>query len=271
MKTTPLNRAVQAIAASALLSFGSAGWAASTWNVSGCTGTSNVMGNSFSCTSTGDSATAATATAWGTNGSTSSATFAAAALAKYTNGSVGEFGVKNATEGLSATDPQHAMDNNLQTDLISLNFGTASVALNSLSLSYVSTDSDLSVLRFDATKGFTASISGKTIAQLLSTGWELVKNTSGGSTTATYGFNNTAGSIVSSSWWLISAYNAGYGGGSSASGNDYVKLMSVAGSVQTPPGKVPEPGSLALIGLGLLGLIGTSRRKAKSQSGDLAA
>ena len=81
-------------------------------------------------------------------------------------------------------------------------------------------------------------------------GWTLINNfTNVGSTGSL-----TTGATVFSSAWLVSAYSSAYGGGAGFdSGNDAFTLATVT--------TVPEPGSLALLGAGLLGLLASKRRK----------
>lgn len=115
------------------------------------------------------------------------------------------------------------------------------------------------------------------------TGWELVGNYGNmvPDTSNPYNTVNTAGKT--SSWWLISAYNSGFTGasyttGSSTldNGNDYFKLYAVAGTAcatnlvggvcggTSGSGKLPEPATLALTSVALLGVAGLRRRsKAK--------
>nr|WP_315187231.1 exosortase-dependent surface protein XDP1 [uncultured Albidiferax sp.] len=280
MKTTSLNRAVQAIAACAVLGWASASFAATTtWNLE--TGCGSGSTGAVACgTSGGNTLTAqAYSTATGTTSSpTTGTTFAAATMQNH--GVNYGIGVQSVNDGTGS--PNHAMDNNAGTDLIVLKF-TSAVNLANITLGWWSSDYDISVLAYTGTG--TPTVTGKTAATLVSSGWTSVKNY-GSSGTAT-GTNlvdingnggtttnvslNTTDTTTYSSWWIISAYNSGYGGGAMDSIADYVKIMSVASNPQPGSGKVPEPGSLALIGLGLLGLIGTSRRKAKGQSVNLAA
>ena len=77
---------------------------------------------------------------------------------------------------------------------------------------------------------------------------------------------------IYSSLWLVGAYNPLNGAVNSAySGADYFKLGSITGST-CPPGStatgcggggnsVPEPGSLAMLGMGLIGLLSIRKKK----------
>ena len=275
MTSTRFTHSVKAMAALALLVTAASQAQAATWNFgvgNGCTeaaANSGNFGNTFNCTGAIPSATA---TAWSTTGS--GASFAIANLAP--NGTTGGFGVKNqnAAEGLTAQPPEHALDNNGQTDLMMLSFAANSpVNLTSINLGYKSGDADISVLRYTGSSQ-PASISGKTIGTgatgLLAagSGWELV----GSYANLIQGNNalNTGGK--SSSWWLISAYNVGYGvsgtgnGSASAAANfdataDYVKILAVAGTPTNGNNAgVPEPGSLALVGAALSGILVVRRR-----------
>lgn len=119
-------------------------------------------------------------------------------------------------------------------------------------------------------------------------GWELVGNYGDMITDTTNPYNTVNSSGKSSSWWLISAYNSGFKQTSASStsiatenrgvldnGGDYFKLYAVAGSKCTSTvdnkgvcggsstGKLPEPATLALTSVALVGVAGLRRRKAK--------
>ena len=160
---------------------------------------------------------------------------------------------------------EHSMDNQGRYDSILVSFSTDQVALNSLKLGWTNNDSDVFVLAW--TGGGAPALIGSTYAAMSASnsGWTIVSNLSNVGTNNTVSFNTT-GTIVSSSYWLIGT--GGFASGTGVTNDskaDYVKLAAIGGQKMSPPpsggNSVPEPGSLALAGLGALGLIGMRRRK----------
>lgn len=308
MKTVAFKQLLLALAAATV---GSSAFADPTWQMwdntppTACSNPGTSMGNSTVCTGSVVGDPAMTVSAWSTTGAGS--TLAAASIQRWNwtvpvgtpvigQTSAYDYGVVNSTGGQTsigaatggvenANGGQHSMDNNGATDLMALSFSKAT-ALTSISLGWTQTDADISVLRYTGSATtLAAAVSGKTLGNgvtgLLTAGWELVGHyadlqldTSAPIKTANI---TNAGS---SSWWIVSAYNASYGVGTNANGgttatdavntvahltagNDYVKLLQVAGKVETS-NKTPEPGSLALMGVAMVGFMATRRRKQQS-------
>jgi len=178
------------------------------------------------------------------------------------------------------TSPQHALDNNGNFESLLLSF-TSSVTLSLVELGWSNTDSDITVLAYNGSGS--PALLGSSYPQLTGQGWQLIGNyfnVCGSPPTCDTTPHSVAvngGTVpVSSSYWLIGAYNnanfgapadAAHSGTATLTGtehNDYVKLLSVSGTSQpnTPPtSKVPEPSSLWLAALGMLGMATLRRRR----------
>lgn len=251
----------KAVLAAVVLTASSMGQATTNWSAT----VGDFLDGSNSSTSL-----ASNVTGWSTTGA--GATYQTACLHDY--GATNGYGVVNQLESANqtfnvcdTTAGPHAADNGNGVDAFLLQFASA-VSLTQIKIGWNGTDnysagSDISVLKYTGT-GAPVSFAGKTVAQLLNSGWQLVGNYGQVGALA----NNTAlvNGGTSSSWWLISAYNSAFGsaGVSSSglaitSGTDYFKLLSVAGTTGTTTNQTPEPGSLALAAMGLICVIGLSR------------
>jgi hypothetical protein len=184
-------------------------------------------------------------------------------------------GLGVTTSGETLSSPQHAIDNNgaIESVLISFSNGVGGITsadkvnLSSITVGWSNGDTDFSVYAYTGAATPSTSPLGLTYSNLTSNSWQLIGhyNKSG---TGLFGIANS----VYSSHWLIGAYN-GLGSGMDK-GDDYFKLAKVTGT-KCPttgtipagcngggtPGGVPEPGTLLLMGAGLLGLTRMSRRK----------
>jgi hypothetical protein len=168
-----------------------------------------------------------------------------------------------AQETTNANDK--ALDNSGNYEILLLRFSDATTnvstpgLLNALNIAgFTGVDSDLTVMAYGGVGS--PNLVGNSSGNPLGSGWNLVRNyTDVASNTAT-----PANSLsFSASYWLIGAYNNAFGsGGNLTTGNDYVRLLSVTASTLTSPsGPAPEPSSIVLTAVALLGLTALRRRR----------
>jgi len=170
-----------------------------------------------------------------------------------TNRDAGSGPGQDLNEGI---DPEHSIDNNQRYDSVLLNFGAAT-RLTSLTIGWSYNDSDMTVLAYTGTGNPTSNLANLSYSQLTANGWTLVGSYSNVALNTLQGIN--AANIVSQ-YWMIGAFNPLVDTASTlTTGDDYVKLLSVAGDTTTIGKQVPEPASVLLTGAALA-VLAWSRR-----------
>ena len=168
----------------------------------------------------------------------------------------------NGTDSQEGSDPEHSIDNNERTDAVLMDFGGKGIRLDTVDIGWSAYDSDFFVLAYQGAG--TPVLSGTSYKNL--SGWTLIGNYSNQGASVVNLATAGSGSVINadraniySSFWLIGAGGFEVGTGVVFDSKyDYLKLAGVGGTVKNDtPGQVPEPGSLALLGLAALGLVGS--------------
>lgn len=183
---------------------------------------------------------------------------------KYSN----SYGLMLKNQKESDTTPDHSIDSfNNYFDMVLLTFNQK-VDLTRFDLGWAreSTNlnrADISVAAF--TGNGNANLAGNTWGDIAGSGnWSTVGEYRD---VASYNYQNVT-TDVKSKYWLIGAYNPIFAnpgevtGNWESAGNDGFKLASVRGvtSTGTVVVTVPEPSSLAILGLGLLGFLSVRKK-----------
>jgi hypothetical protein len=231
-------------------------------------GNSYSFGSSVSSTGTGPSFSIS---AYGTQSVSTTAQLQKAWVGNYggngfgvTSQSPGELTAGNMPD-TAGPNYQHALDNTQAYESLLFSFASA-VTVNGLSIGFKGADADATVLEYtgsgDPTASLTLAATGG-YAGLLANGWKLVGNILDMSTSTSNpdNFNSlTTSGSVASKYWMVGAYIPNIG--TNGAGDSNIDSFKVNGISLVGASSVPEPGSIALLGIAGAALA-LSRRRAR--------
>jgi len=235
-KTTSRTFTKLSLAVAATLLAAGANAASVTWNFEN---TAGLPGHSFIETSGGVSITMR---AYSTTSSNNTSTWS---QAQFNNQGSAGLGMTHTGESTSA--PNHAIDSlNGVTDIVVIDAGAGNtIDWTSLAIGYGWDGADNNRADIKLWTGNTALNFGTvTLNGLTGLGFS-------SSTLNNVAENSSTATNTSPSRYLIMSGNV----------DDAFKLKTIGGTTGIPPGQVPEPASIALLGLGLLGFAFARRRK----------
>jgi hypothetical protein len=236
-----------------------------TWNLND--GSFNYSGNGNTMTINGANSNNLGITGWSDTGGTNDDKIE---NGKLTYGS--SYGLMLQNRDESNTTPSHSIDNfDNDFDMVLLSFDKA-IDLEGFNIGWArETDTsgnnygyaDVTVAAYTGAGNF-AFNAADTWSSIAGTNWSTIGHYGN---VSDYSYQSVT-TDVKSKYWLIGAYNPTFtGAGETTNGpgtgwRDGFKLASVTGQTYTPPStNVPEPGTMAILASGLLGLFATRRRK----------
>ncbi len=241
-------------------------------------------GNMRSFMSSGASPTPVNVTAWASTGGAFdvgsspkthfNGTLQTAYVSRYGNPNLNELAVTsrpvtgNTAELDGSNNPntgnnQHAIDNAGAYESLLFTFQSA-VTLNSVSIGFPQPgnglDSDATVLVYTGSGDPTPNLSMRTYADLLTNNWKIAGNLFD-MVPGTPGY--LSGAQPSSKYWMVGAF-MNIGGNQMIAHDSLIDTIKISGITVTPRLSIPEPGSLALLGIASLGLLFRRKKGART-------